>query len=74
MNAQEIIDYIATSEKKTPVKVYVNTSAPVDFGSAKVFGSAGSFTVFGDWRPTGTRSPTAWWKTTGATPAYRCWT
>ena len=49
MNAQEIIDYIATSEKKTPVKVYVNTSAPVDFGSAKVFGSAGSFTVFGDW-------------------------
>ena len=53
MNAQEIIDYIATSEKKTPVKVYVNTSAPVDFGSAKVFGSAGSFTVFGDWKELG---------------------
>ena len=50
MNAQEIIDYIANSEKKTPVKVYVNTSAPVDFGSAKVFGSNGSFTVFGDWK------------------------
>ena len=49
MNAQEIIDYIANSEKKTPVKLYVNTSAPVDFGSAKVFGSGNSFTIFGDW-------------------------
>ena len=49
MNAQEIIDYIANSEKKTPVKVYVNTTGPVDFGSAKVFGSNGSYTVFGDW-------------------------
>ena len=28
MNAQEIIDYIANSEKKTPVKVYVNTTGP----------------------------------------------
>ena len=49
MNAQEIIDYIANSEKKTPVKVYVNTTAPVDFGSAKVFGGNNSFIVFGDW-------------------------
>lgn len=49
MNAQEIIDYIANSEKKTPVKLYVNTTDAVDFGSAKVFGSGNSFTVFGDW-------------------------
>ena len=49
MNAQEIINYIANSEKKTPVKVYVNTTGPVDFGSAKVFGSNGSYTVFGEW-------------------------
>lgn len=49
MNAQEIIDYIANSEKKTPVKLYVNTTAPLDFGAAKVFGSGNSFTVFGDW-------------------------
>ena len=49
MNAQEIIAYIANSEKKTPVKVYVNTTAPVDFGSAKVFGGNNSFTVFGSW-------------------------
>ena len=49
MNAQEIIDYIANSEKKTPVKLYVNTAGPVDFGTAKVFGSGNSFVVFGDW-------------------------
>ena len=49
MNAQEIIAFISNAEKKTPVKVYVNTTGPVDFGSAKVFGGSNSFTVFGDW-------------------------
>ena len=49
MKAQEIINYIASSEKKTPVKLYINTLGPVDFGSAKVFGQGNSFTVFGDW-------------------------
>ncbi len=53
MDAQQIIDYIANSEKKTPVKVYVNTTGPVDFGSAKVFGGNGSYTVFGDWSELG---------------------
>ena len=53
MNAQEIIAYIANSEKKTPVKLYVNTTADVDFGSAKVFGTNGSYTVFGDWSELG---------------------
>ena len=48
MNAQEIIQYIASAEKKTPVKLYVKESAPVDYGSAKVFG-AGDRIVFGDW-------------------------
>ena len=48
MNAQELINYIATAPKKTPVKLYVKESAPVDFGSAKVFG-AGDKVVFGDW-------------------------
>ena len=40
MNAQEIINYIATAPKKTPVKIYVNLREPVDFAScgAKVFG------------------------------------
>lgn len=49
MNAQEIIDYIAHSTKKTPVKVYVNTTSPVDFGAAQVFGEGHSHIVFGDW-------------------------
>ena len=49
MNAQEIIDYIANSEKKTPVKVYVNLTEDVDFGSAKVYGTRLSQIVFGDW-------------------------
>ena len=49
MNAQEIINYIAQSEKKTPVKLYVKESAPIDYGAAKVFG-AGDKVVFGDWR------------------------
>jgi len=60
MNAQEIIDYIANSEKKTPVKIYINTVDYVDFGDAKVFGydggafrKGGSFTVFGDWKELG---------------------
>jgi len=53
MNAQEIIRYISESRKKTPVRLYVNTTGPVDFGAAKVFGqggpAGGSFIVFGDW-------------------------
>ena len=57
MNAQEIIEYIRTSEKKTPVKVYVNEKSPVDYGSATVFtGAAGDVTsriVFGDWKELG---------------------
>ncbi len=49
MNAQEIIRYIAESEKKTPVKLYVKENAPVDYGpNAHVFG-AGDRIVFGDW-------------------------
>ncbi|MFU0842691.1 MAG: 2,3,4,5-tetrahydropyridine-2,6-dicarboxylate N-acetyltransferase [Burkholderia sp.] len=51
MNAQEIINYIATAPKKTPVKLYVNLRAPVDFAAAgaKVFGTETSKVVFGDW-------------------------
>ena len=52
MNAQEIIQYIAASEKKTPVKLYVKSKNPIDFGSAKVFG-AGDQIVFGDWKELG---------------------
>ena len=51
MNAQEIIEYIRTSEKKTPVKVYVWENAPVDFPGCQVFPAApGHKVVFGDWK------------------------
>lgn len=51
MNAQEIINYIATAPKKTPVKMYVNLTEPVDFTGcgAKVFGEGLSLVVFGNW-------------------------
>ncbi len=48
MNAQEIITYIAQAPKKTPVKLYIKETAPIDYGTAKVFG-AGDRIVFGDW-------------------------
>ena len=53
MNAQEIIAYIAAAEKQTPVKVYVNETAPIDYGEATVFGEGRSKVVFGDWRQLG---------------------
>lgn len=46
--AEEIIEYISQAQKVTPVKVYVKTSEPVDFGRAQVFG-VGDQVVFGDW-------------------------
>lgn len=52
MEAQEIIRYIAEAEKKTPVKLYIRERAPIDYGSAKVFG-AGDKVVFGDWAELG---------------------
>ena len=49
MNAQEIIQYIAEAEKKTPVKLYVKENTPIDYGSARVFG-VGDKIVFGEWK------------------------
>ena len=49
MTAQEIINYIATAEKKTPVKLYVKEKEPIDYGKAKVFGASDKI-VFGDWK------------------------
>jgi 2,3,4,5-tetrahydropyridine-2-carboxylate N-succinyltransferase/tetrahydrodipicolinate N-acetyltransferase len=48
MNAQEIINIIATSEKKTPVKCYIKEKEAIDYGSSKVFGSDDKI-VFGEW-------------------------
>ncbi len=53
MNAQEIIAYIGSAEKKTPVKVYIKERRPVDYGSAQVFGEGTGKVVFGDWRELG---------------------
>lgn len=49
MDAREIINYIATAEKKTPVKLYVKEMGSINYGSAKVFGE-GDKIVFGDWK------------------------
>lgn len=45
LTAQEIIDRIATSKKRTPVKVYLKTEADLEFPDCQVFGEV----VFGDW-------------------------
>ena len=51
MDAQEIINFIATAPKKTPVKVYVRerAGADLDYGDARVFGEPAGRIVFGDW-------------------------
>lgn len=48
MNANEIIQYISKSEKKTPVKVYIKEKAPLPFENCKIFGSTDRI-VFGEW-------------------------
>ncbi|WP_430786521.1 2,3,4,5-tetrahydropyridine-2,6-dicarboxylate N-acetyltransferase [Virgibacillus flavescens] len=55
-SAEEIIQYISNADKKTPLKVYVNTDLEKnDFPeSFQVFGSGGSYTIFvdlKDWKP-----------------------
>lgn len=51
MDAQQIIEYIRTAEKKTPVKVYVWEKEPVEFPNCHVFpASEGCKIVFGDWK------------------------
>ena len=51
MDAQKIINYIATAPKKTPVKLYVREKPgmKVAWGDAHVYGGRRGKTVFGDW-------------------------
>lgn len=51
MDAQEIIDFIATSPKRTPVKVYVRERGgePLDWGDAHVYGGPEGRVVLGEW-------------------------
>ena len=54
MNAAELIEYIRTAEKKTPVKVYIWERFPTSFPNARVFPAGdGTKIVFGDWRDIG---------------------
>lgn len=49
-SAEEIIEYISTAKKVTPVKLYLKASTTIDFGNAQVFGTAQTGqTIFGDW-------------------------
>ena len=51
MDAQSIIEYIRTSEKKTPVKVYVWEKTPVAFPGCQEFPAGENCKiVFGDWK------------------------
>ena len=51
MDAQQIIEYIRTSEKTTPVKVYVWEKEPVPFPGCREFPAGeGCKIVFGDWK------------------------
>lgn len=51
MDAQQIIEYIRTSEKKTPVKVYVWEQTPVSFPNCREFPCGQGYKiVFGDWK------------------------
>ena len=51
MDAQQIIEYIRTSEKKTPVKVYVWEKDMVSFPNCREFPAGpGCKIVFGDWK------------------------
>ncbi|WP_333637046.1 2,3,4,5-tetrahydropyridine-2,6-dicarboxylate N-acetyltransferase, partial [Ligilactobacillus animalis] len=49
LNAQEIINFIANADKKTPVKVYLIADLDIP-NEIKVFGGADSAVLFGDWQ------------------------
>ena len=50
MNAQQIIEYIRTADKKTPVRVTLSEKKPIDFPGCTVFGSGSLKIVCGEWR------------------------
>ena len=50
MDAKQIIEYIRTSPKKTPVRVWLQTTQALSFPTAQqFFGGNGFSVVFGDW-------------------------
>lgn len=54
MDAYEIIEYIRTSDKKTPVKVYLRENSNIDFPGTQVFPTGNDTKIiFGDWKKIG---------------------
>ena len=54
MDAYQIIEYIQKSEKKTPVRVFLQEREPVSFPGAMEFCAQGGMKiVFGDWKEIG---------------------
>lgn len=50
MNAQELIEYISTSEKKTPVKVTLRAAGEIQAPNCRVFDMGAGKIIFGDWK------------------------
>lgn len=50
MEAHEIIERIRTAEKKTPVRVTLQESAPCTFSDAEDFRSGSLHILYGDWK------------------------
>ncbi len=48
-SAQDIINFISQSKKKTTVKVYVNLTSNITFNDCFVFGDSNSKIIFGEW-------------------------
>lgn len=48
MNAQEIIQMIQESKKKTPLKLYLKAKKELDFPCGKVFGSKDGYIIFAE--------------------------
>lgn len=54
MDAYQIIEYIQKSEKKTPVRVFLQEKEQITFPDAMEFSAAGGMKiVFGDWKAIG---------------------
>ena len=53
MDAEQIIRFIGDSKKKTPVRVTLSESSPVEFPGCRVFGSGTLKIVYGEWEDIG---------------------
>lgn len=49
MNAEELIELIRTSQKKTPVEVFLKSDCELDFANVRFFGSPKLYVLFGEY-------------------------